>query len=868
MAATAETAVDEASVPAALVTETFPIEGMTCASCANRVQRALNNVEGVADAAVNLASEQATVRYAPDQTGRDDLIAAVAAAGYRARPAAPLELDITGMTCASCARRVERAIGKVDGVQVVAVNLATESATVQGGAAPEAVVGAVQSAGYGAVERRAETPVEAARQTEHKDDTPGLHHFDSHRIVRSRRSAAYAQSQQRLFIAAAVLSAPVLVLSMLMLRFPGSALLELILTTIVVFVCGWQFFATAGRLARHLAANMDTLIALGSAAAYGYSVYALVVAISEQGLLAAHPPLYFETAAIIVTLILLGRWLEARAKGRAGAAIKALMGLQAKTAQLLRADEVVAVPVESVRVGDIVLVRPGEKVPVDGVVVNGESSVDEAMLTGESLPVTKQVGDDVTGATLNQHGALAVRATRVGADTALAQIVRLVEQAQGSKAPIERLADRVAALFVPAVLAIAALTFVAWLLLGSDAGEMTKPLLTAVTVLVIACPCALGLATPTAIMVGTGRGAEQGILIKDAASLERAHALSAIILDKTGTVTEGRPQVTDVVPFLDCHSRESGNPALHRQRQHDLLRLAAAAEARSEHPLAAAIVAHARAVLLRHSRASGNPAGGHPLPEPTAFVSTPGQGVVAQVEGGEVLVGNARLLAARGVATTRLAPVADDLEANGRTVALVAIDGQPAGTIGIADTVKPTSAAAVAALRRLGLEVYLLTGDNRRVAAAIGREVGIAPDHIRAEVRPEDKAAEVAKLRAAGHVVGMVGDGINDAPALAAADVGFALGTGTDVAMETAAITLMRGDLRSVPAAIRLSRRTMRTIRQNLFWAFGYNTAMIPLAALGLLAALGGPMLAAAAMAFSSVSVVTNSLRLRRAKLA
>ena len=543
-----------------------------------------------------------------------------------------------------------------------------------------------------------------------------------------------------------------------------------------------------------------------------------------------------------MTLILLGRWLEARAKGRAGAAIKALMGLQPKTAQLLRNGEAVPVPVASLRVGDVVLVRPGEKVPVDGVVVNGESSVDEAMLTGESMTVAKRVGDEVTGATLNQRGALTVRATRIGADTALAQIVRLVEQAQGSKAPIERLADRVAAIFVPAVLAIAALTFLAWLLLGPGGGEIAKPLLAAVTVLVIACPCALGLATPTAIMVGTGRGAEQGILIKDAASLERAHALSAVILDKTGTVTEGRPQVTDVVP-------------LHGQHANDVLRLAAAAEARSEHPLAAAVVTHARAAGLT-------------LPEPAAFVSTPGQGVAAQVEGSEVLVGNARLLAAHGVATARLAPVAEHLEANGRTVSLVAVDGQPAGAIGIADTVKPTSAAAVAALRRLGLAVYLLTGDNPRVAAAIGREVGIPPDHIRAEVRPEDKAAEVAKLRAAGHVVGMVGDGINDAPALAAADVGFALGTGTDIAMETAAITLLRGDLRSVPVAIRLSRRTMRTIKQNLFWAFGYNTAMIPLAALGLLAALGGPMLAAAAMAFSSVSVVTNSLRLRRAKLA
>lgn len=828
MVATTDMAVDETLAPSELATETFPVEGMTCASCANRIQRALGRVEGVADATVNLATEQATVRYVPDQTGRDDLIAAVAAAGYRAGPVAPLELAITGMTCASCARRVERAIGNVAGVQAVAVNLATESATVQGSVIPAAVIGAVAAAGYGAAERRAEPPAATTDHPEHEIDTP--------------RSEAYAQSQRRLFIAAALLSAPVLVLSMFMLRFPGSALVEMALTTIVVFVCGWQFFATAGRLARHLAANMDTLIALGAAAAYGYSVYTLAVAISEQGPLAAHPPLYFETAAIIVTLILLGRWLEARAKGRAGAAIKALMGLQPKTAQLLRDGEPVEVPIASVRVGDVVLVRPGEQVPVDGEVVSGESRVDEAMLTGESMTVTKREGDEVAGATLNGQGALTVRATRVGADTALAQIVRLVEQAQGSKAPIERLADRVSAIFVPAVLVIAALTFLAWLVLGPDAGEVTTPLLTAVTVLVIACPCALGLATPTAIMVGTGRGAEQGILIKDAASLERAHALTAVILDKTGTVTEGRPRVREVMP-------------LQGQDANDVLRHAAAVAARSEHPISAAIATHARAAELT-------------LPEPMAFVSTPGQGVAAQVEGSAVLVGNTRLLVAHGVATARLAPVTEHLEANGRTVSLVAIDGQPAGVIGVADTVKPTSAAAVTALRRLGLAVYLLTGDNRRVAAAIGRETGIAPDRIRAEVRPEDKAAEVARLRDEGHVVGMVGDGINDAPALAAADVGFALGTGTDIAMETAAITLLRGDLRSVPVAIRLSRRTMRTIKQNLFWAFGYNTAMIPLAALGLLAALGGPMLAAAAMAFSSVSVVTNSLRLRRAKLA
>jgi Cu+-exporting ATPase len=668
---------------------------------------------------------------------------------------------------------------------------------------------------------------------------------DAGALVRAVRSAGYgaslpdtallapadrftdeARRQRWLALGALALSLPVFTLSMLGLHFPGSDWMQAILASGVVFGCGAQFFVVAAKKARQLAANMDTLVALGALAAWGYSVWLLA-----QG---AHH-LYFETAAMIVSLILVGRWLEARAKGRAGNALRALFELTPRTARRLEGGVEREVPASGLEVGDRFVVRPGEQIATDGVIREGRSAVDESMLTGESLPVERGPGDEVAGATINQYGALVVEVTRVGADTTLMQIVRLVQSAQGSKAPIQRVADRVAGVFVPIVLALAALTFAGWWLSGADA---THALLPAVAVLVIACPCAMGLATPTAIMVGTGRAAERGILIRDAASLERAQAIGAVVLDKTGTVTEGRPTLTAV--------RTVGHLDETAVRQ-----FAAAAEKRSEHPLGLAV---ARAVP--------------DAPDPTAFEAVPGEGVVATVDGHAVVVGTARLLAAREVDAAPAAAAAAALNESGQSAVLLAVDGRLQAVLGIADTVKAGAAAAVGRLRALGLEVYLVTGDHEQTALAVARAIGVEEACVRAEVRPEGKAAEIARLAERAHqrgrLVAMVGDGINDAPALAAADVGIALGTGTDVAIEAASVTLLGADLGGVADAIALSRATMRTIRMNLGWAFGYNVAAIPLAALGLLAGMGGPMVAAAAMALSSVSVVGNSLRLRR----
>jgi len=599
-------------------------------------------------------------------------------------------------------------------------------------------------------------------------------------------------------------------------------LLLLTLTTPVQFIAGWQFLRNAWKALQHGFANMDVLVTMGTLAAYAYSA----VATFRGG------HVYFDTAAVIITLILLGRYFEARAKGRTSDAIRRLMGLRRKTAWILRGGAEIDVPVEQMQVEDRFLVRPGERIAVDGIVEAGQSSVDESMLTGESLPVDKAAGDPVIGATVNQRGILTVRATKVGAETALAQIIRLVEEAQGGKAPIQRLADRISTVFVPIVIGIAALTFGGWLVLGSGPDRLTPALLATVAVLVIACPCALGLATPTAIIVGTGRGAELGILIRGPEVLEAVKRLDVVVLDKTGTVTEGKPRLTDVVPA----------PGGDEMR---LLQAAASAERRSEHPLGAAIVASARERGLA-------------LDEPEAFDAVPGGGVTARVAGEEVVVGTRALLLARGIDVTGLLDAATRLEGAGKTAMLVAIGGKPAGVLAVADTLKPTSADAVARLRHLGLDVVLLTGDNARTAEAIGRALRI--DQVVAEVLPQQKVDEVKRLQAEGKRVAMVGDGINDAPALAQADLGIAIGTGTDVAIEASDLTLMSGDLRGVPAAIALSRATMRAIKQNLFWAFIYNLIGIPIAAFGLL----NPIIAGAAMAFSSVSVVANSLRLRR----
>lgn len=721
---------------------------------------------------------------------------------------ASAEMAIKGMTCAACSSRVERALSRVSGVSRAAVNLTTERATVEydpEAVSPADLIRAVQETGY-----------EAEELTEQSADP------DRERAEREAEISA----QTRLVIFSAVLTIPLLLEAMVImpLGFHSPLLsnryFQFILGTLLQAVVGYRFYRGALINLRHRSANMDTLIALGTSAAYIYSV-------ATTFFISGH--VYYEAAAVILTLITLGKLLEAVAKGRTSEAIRKLLGLQAKTARVVKDGRETDVPIEDVAVGDLVVVRPGEKIPVDGEVVEGASSVDESMLTGESLPVDKKPGDKVAGATINKHGALRLRATKVGKDTVLAQIVKMVEEAQGSKAPIQRLADLISAYFVPVVLVIAALTFVLWYFIK---GDFTQALLNMTAVLVIACPCALGLATPTAVMVGTGKGAESGILIKGGEHLEKAHQLTAVVLDKTGTITRGEPSLTDVVVLSGFD-------------QDEVLRLAAGAERNSEHPLGQAIVRGAEEKGLR-------------VPDSTEFEAIPGHGLRAVVDGSEVLVGNRKLMRSRGLNTDETETAMDEMEGQGKTAIIVALDNRLAGLVAVADTVKDNSARAVGELKKLGIDVVMITGDNRRTAEAIGRQVGI--DHILAEVLPEDKAAEVQKLRESGRIVAMVGDGINDAPALATADLGMAIGTGTDVAIEAADITLMSGDLMGIVSAIRLSKQTMRTIKQNLFWAFFYNVIGIPVAALGFLS----PMLAGAAMAFSSVSVVTNSLRLKR----
>jgi Cu+-exporting ATPase len=785
---------------------TLNVTGMTCAACATRIQKGLSKLEGVAEANVNLATEKASVIYDPASVNVDHLIAKVQDLGYGVSRD-KVTLDITGMTCAACSARIEKKLNKLPGVKA-SVNLALNKAAVEytpGLVDLSTLVHTVEDLGYGA--------------KHHLDDKAGA---DREREAREKE----VRRQWLSFAIALVLSLPIFLEHMVLMplgihvAFLMNAYVQFVLATAVQFGPGWQFYRRAYHTVRNGSANMDVLVVLGTSAAYLYSVYNTFWGWEE---------LYYEAATTVLTLIILGKLLEAVAKGRTSEAIKKLLGLQAKTARVIRHGEETEVPIDQVLVGDVVIVRPGEKVPVDGVVTEGTSTVDESMLTGESLPVDKKPGDKVVGATINKHGSFKFEANRVGADTALAQIVKMVEDAQGSKAPIQALADKVSGIFVPAVLVIAVVTLLAW---GLITGDWTAALKAATAVLVIACPCSLGLATPTAIMVGTGKGAETGILFKGGEHLERAHKINMIVLDKTGTITKGEPDLTDVVAA----------PGFDRT---DLLRLAAAAERNSEHPLAAAIVKGAKAQATD-------------LPEPAEFEAVPGHGILAVVQGRRVAVGNRKLMAREGVPSAVLAGVQEQLEADGKTAMLVAVDGQPAGVVAVADTVKPTSAAAIAELKQMGITVAMITGDNRRTAEAIARQVGV--DRVLAEVLPEEKAAEVEKLKAEGRTVAMVGDGINDAPALATADLGMAIGTGTDVAIEAADITLMSGDLRAIPAAIRMSRKTMAKIRQNLFWAFFYNTLGIPLAAFGLLT----PMIAGAAMAFSSVSVVTNSLLLKR----
>ncbi len=784
-------------------------------------------------------------------------------------PDARVDLPLTGMTCASCANTIERALGKVPGVSKASVNFATKTATVRYDAAatsPQKLVGVVKGTGYDAVlpesssgsHARHASAMTGMSAAEHAA-MPAGHSMAMSGGGEDHSAHMHVNADEqtvllRKVIVGAVLSLPVLVIAMshgkiAFLNQPWINWLQLALTTPVVAWCGSQFYRMAWMGLKHFRANMDSLVALGTGTAFLYSIAATVwpgfFAVGQAG---AHSgsgiamvPVYYEAAAVIIVLVLLGKLFEARATGNTSAAIRRLIGLQAKTARVVRDGEELDIPVEQVIVGDTVIVRPGEKIPVDGNVESGDSSIDESMLTGESVPVEKKAGDAVFGATINTTGALTFRATKVGKDTALQQIVRLVQEAQGNKAPIARLADTISGYFTPAVLGIALITFVVWYFAAPVDSRLSMALLTFVSVLIIACPCALGLATPTAIMVGTGRGAEHGILIKGGEALEIAHKITAIILDKTGTITAGKPALTDV-------------RALPGITETDLVRLAASAERLSEHPLAAAIV-------------DGAKARGLTLAEPDAFKAVVGHGIEATVEGRAVLIGKRALLNERGIDTSALDNLSGELAAAGKTPMYAAIDGKPAGLIAVSDRVKPESKEAIAQMQKMGLRVAMITGDNVKTAAAVAKEVGIPPDMVFAEVLPVNKAEHVKKLQAQGFVVGMVGDGINDAPALAQADIGLAMGTGTDVAIEASDITLIRGDLRSVPEAIALSRATMRTIKQNLFWAFIYNIVGIPIAA-GVLFPFTGwllsPIIASAAMAFSSVSVVMNSLRLRR----
>ncbi|MGZ7151739.1 heavy metal translocating P-type ATPase [Bacillus sp. BC08] len=794
------------------------ISGMTCAACANRIEKGLKKVEGVHDANVNFALEKTKIMYDPQKTNPQQFKQKVESLGYGI-VSDKAEFTVSGMTCAACANRVEKRLNKLEGVNGATVNFALESATVDFN--PDEInvnemKSAITKLGY-------KLEVKSDEQNGSTD----------HRLQEIER-------QKKKFIISFILSFPLLWAMVSHFSFTSFIYLpdmlmnpwvQLALATPVQFIIGGQFYVGAYKALRNKSANMDVLVALGTSAAYFYSVYLSIRSIGSSEHMT---DLYFETSAVLITLIILGKLFEAKAKGRSSEAIKKLMGLQAKTATVVRDGTEIKILIEEVVAGDIVYVKPGEKIPVDGEIVEGKSAIDESMLTGESIPVDKTIGDVVIGSTINKNGFLKVKATKVGRDTALAQIIKVVEEAQGSKAPIQRVADQISGIFVPVVVVIAIITFAVWMLFVTP-GDFGGALEKMIAVLVIACPCALGLATPTSIMAGSGRSAEYGILFKGGEHLEATHRLDTVILDKTGTVTNGKPVLTDVMVADGFHEEE-------------ILRLVGAAEKNSEHPLAEAIVEGIKEKKID-------------IPSSETFEAIPGFGIESVVEGKQLLIGTRRLMKKFDIDIEEVSKSMEALEREGKTAMLIAIDKEYAGIVAVADTVKDTSKAAIARLKKMGLDVVMITGDNTQTAQAIAKQVGI--DHVIAEVLPEGKAEEVKKLQAQGKKVAMVGDGINDAPALATADIGMAIGTGTDVAMEAADITLIRGDLNSIADAIFMSKMTIRNIKQNLFWALAYNGLGIPIAAFGFLA----PWVAGAAMAFSSVSVVLNALRLQRVKL-
>ncbi len=813
------------------------IRGMTCAACAQRIEKAVRKLPGIGQANVNLASEKLFVEYDEGALPLSAIKEAVTKIGYEVeekKQHTEVAIPIGDMTCAACAQRVEKAIRKLDGVESVSVNFATEKATISYDPQQvrlSAIREAIEKAGYKALEIKKTAASDEDRARKQKE-------------IRTLWTK---------FIVSAVFSLPLLYIAMapmitfVRLPFPAAldpmnypliyALMELLLVLPVIGV-GYRFYTVGFKALIQRSPNMDSLIAIGTTAAFIYSAYNVWQIAS--GNFGAVEALYFETAGVIITLILLGKSLEAVSKGRTSEAIKKLMGLAPKVAIVIQNGEEKEIPIEEVEVGDVIVVKPGAKIPVDGTVLEGHTAIDESMLTGESMPVDKKAGDSVYAASINTNGAIRFRAEKVGSDTALAQIIKLVEDAQGSKAPIAQMADIVSGYFVPIVCVIAVLAGVAWYF---GVRDLEFALTIFISVLVIACPCALGLATPTAIMVGTGKGAENGILIKGGEALETAHKINTIVFDKTGTITEGKPTVTDVLTAGGIQADV-------------LLQLAASAEKGSEHPLGTAIVLGAQEKGLEFLAVE-------------SFTALTGRGIEARINGQIVLAGNRKLMDERGISLSELEAASDRLAEEGKTPMYIALDDRIAGIIAVADVVKQSSRSAIESLHKMGIQVVMITGDNKKTAAAIARQVGI--DRVLAEVLPQDKSNEVKKLQNEGHKVAMVGDGINDAPALAQADIGIAIGSGTDVAMESADIVLMRSDLMDVPTAINLSKRTIRNIKQNLFWAFGYNVIGIPIAA-GVLHLFGGPLLnpifAAAAMSLSSVSVLTNALRLKNFKAA